>query len=76
MNALRNIANPHIVRALAGEFFNYESAGAHKLLSDNRDLYVRQSAATRAGSVAPFPGPPATNETSPVSAGGLFSSEE
>lgn len=77
MNALRKIANPHVVRALAGEFFDYSSASAHKLLSDNRDLYVQQSAATVAGNVAPFPRSPTEEPaTIPVAAvGGLFSSE-
>lgn len=55
MNALRKTVNPHIVRALAGEFCNYESEGAHKLLSDNRQLYIVQSAATRDGKRADFP---------------------
>ena len=33
----------------------------HKLLSDNRESYIAQSAATRRGVVAPFPAPvPAT----------------
>lgn len=36
------------------EWAEYESGG-HKLLSDNRDLYVSQSAATRGGVVATFP---------------------
>lgn len=67
---LRDINNPHIVRALASEFADY-SAGAHKLLSDNRDLYVRQSAATVAGNVAPFPTQPAVESpTIPVAAAG------
>lgn len=39
------------------EFANYASEAAHKLLSDNRDLYVRQSAATENGRVADFPSP-------------------
>ena len=30
------------------------NGSAHKLLSDNRDAYIAQSAATRDGSVAPW----------------------
>lgn len=41
-----------VMRAYAA----YDSAPAHKLLSDNRDLYIAQSAATVAGCPAPFPG--------------------
>lgn len=52
--ALRKIANPHLVRALAGEFADYESS-SHKLLSDNRALYIVQSANTRDGKRADFP---------------------
>lgn len=33
---------------------DYESAASHKLLSDNRDLYIAQSAATRDGKAAEF----------------------
>lgn len=34
-----------------------EYGDGHKLLSDNRDAYIAQSAATRGGNVAPFPLP-------------------
>lgn len=34
---------------------DYDSAPAHKLLSDNRERYIAQSAATRGGLVAPLP---------------------
>lgn len=36
-------------------FAEYLSASAHKLLTDNRDLYVAQSRFTRGGKVAQFP---------------------
>lgn len=44
-------------RSIAQAYADYDSAGAHKLLSDNRELYWAQSAATRDGIVAPFPAP-------------------
>lgn len=34
---------------------DYPSADAHKLLTDNRDRYFAQSAATRDGEVAELP---------------------
>jgi hypothetical protein len=75
--ALRKIANPHLVRALSGEFAGYESS-SHKLLSDNRALYIVQSANTRAGKRADFPSPSDAMESAiPVAvAEGLFSSQE
>ena len=43
-----------------------EYGDGHKLLSDNRDAYIAQSAATRGGNVAPFPIPrPAVATDSP-----------
>lgn len=36
----------------------YDSAPAHKLLTDLRDRYIAQSAATRDGEVAAFPHSP------------------
>ena len=36
------------------EYAEYESAAAHKLLADQRDAYVAQSAATKNGKVAEF----------------------
>lgn len=70
MNALHKINNPHLVRALAGEFADYE-ASAHKLLSDNRALYIVQSANTRDGKRADFPNPsPAQSSAIPAAAGG------
>lgn len=74
--ALRKISNPHLVRALAGEFADYE-ASSHKLLSTNRDLYIVQSANTRDGKRAEFPCPSAIQESAiPVAvAEGIFSSE-
>lgn len=44
-------------------YAEYLSADAHKLLTDNRDLYIAQSARTRDGVVAPFdPDPPSAEE--------------
>lgn len=41
----------------------YLSQSAHKLLTDNRDLYIAQSANTRDGKVAPFdPNPPSAED--------------
>jgi hypothetical protein len=77
--ALRKIANPHIVRALAGEFCDYGSEAAHKLLSDNRALYIVQSAATRDGKRADFPQAPAIGQDAAIPdapVAGLFSSEQ
>jgi len=54
---LARIRNPHAVRALSREFCDYGSESAHKLLSDNRTLYIVQSAATVTGRAAPFPSP-------------------
>lgn len=45
------------MNALTKAYADYDSAGAHKLLTDNRELYLAQSAATRGGIVAPFPAP-------------------
>lgn len=56
--------------SVAREFAEYGSAAGHKLLSDNRDLYVRQSAATRNGNVAPFPRP-RTHEQSAIPSDGV-----
>ena len=43
--------------ALAYPWPDYADS-AHKLLSDNRDRYIAQSAATRNGVVAPLPARP------------------
>lgn len=43
-----------IASVLSNPWFDYP-AGAHKLLSDNRDRYIAQSAATRNGEVATLP---------------------
>jgi len=40
-------------------YAEYHSTEAHKLLTDNRDLYIAQSAATRNGRVASYPVSPA-----------------
>lgn len=74
--ALRNISNPHLVRALANEFCDYASTSAHKLLSDNRALYIVQSANTRDGKRADFPSLPAGEPATipAATAGGAFSS--
>lgn len=57
------------------DFADYASAGAHKLLSSNRDFYVQQSANTRDGIVADFPSPSAPAASLPNGAGGLFPSD-
>ena len=36
------------------EWAEYDSGSAHKLLCENRDRYIAQSAATRGGVVAPI----------------------
>lgn len=55
----------------------YDAAAAHKLLSDNRHLYIVQSANTVAGRVAPFPSPSAApSDSLPALADGLSSSNE
>lgn len=44
---------------------HYPSQSAHKLLTDNREMYITQSANTKNGVVAPFAAPPSESEPSP-----------
>lgn len=53
----------------AHDYAHYPSAEAHKLLSDNRERYIAQSAATVAGRAAPFPS--RCDALSPVAAAGF-----
>lgn len=65
------------VPAYALDYAPYDAAEAHKLLSENRALYLIQSENTVAGRAAPFPSPSAVPSTSlPALADGLSSSDE
>lgn len=46
---------PQLRRAPNGAHAEYQAAAAHKLLSENRDRYIRQSADTEAGKLAELP---------------------
>lgn len=63
--------------AHATEYAEYEGS-AHKLLSDNRHLYIVQSANTVAGKPAPFPSPSVAPPTDSLRdlADGLSSTNE
>lgn len=55
----------------------YPSQSGHKLLTDNRDLYIAQSAASRDGNVAPFPArSPADTHAHCVPAAGFSVSDD
>lgn len=55
----------------------YDDAEGHKLLSDNRRLYMVQSENTVAGRAAPFPSPSAApSDSLPALADGLSSTNE
>lgn len=62
--------------AHATEYAEYEGS-AHKLLSDNRKLYIIQSQNTVAGRAAPFPSPSdVPSDPLPVLSDGLSSSND
>lgn len=46
---------PRLLRAPNGAHADYKSSDAHKLMSDNRERYIQQSADTEAGRLADLP---------------------
>lgn len=61
--------------AVFAEYHDWQSAGAYKLLCDQRERYIEQSKRTRGGIVAPFPSR-SPNSPTPPGRAALFSSED